>query len=38
MTYFTEEEQKAAQREIDRLKVEPKDNFFDYYNEEKKGD
>lgn len=33
MEYFTEEEQEAERKAIDRLKVEPKDNFFDYYEE-----
>ena len=36
MTYFTEEEQEAERKVIEKLKVEHKDNFYDYYEEEEK--
>ena len=32
--YFTEEEQENEKQVIEKLKVESKDNFFDYYKEE----
>ena len=36
MSYFTEEEQKAEEEVIKKMAVEPKDNFYDYYEKEEK--
>ena len=32
--YFTDAENEALRAIIDKLRVPPKDNFFDYYNED----
>lgn len=34
MAYFTEEEQKAEEKVIKKMAVEPKDNFYNYYKED----
>lgn len=34
--YFTEEEQEAVDKYIKEHRIEPKDNFYDYYEEEEK--
>ena len=34
--YFTEEEQEAVDKYIKEHSIEPKDNFYDYYEEEEK--
>ena len=36
MVFFTEEEQKAVDKYIKEHSIEPKDNFYDYYEEEEK--
>lgn len=36
MNYFTKEEQKAEEEIIKKMAVEPKDNFYDYYEKEEK--
>ena len=36
MNYFTEEEQKAEEEVIKKMAVEPKENFYDYYEEKEK--
>ena len=36
MNYFTEEEQKVEEEVIKKMAVEPKENFYDYYEEKEK--